>query len=189
MEFLELISAAMGTTWEYLVNGAVTGWEYLSNSPLAQVVTKEWTILSDSNALLLLGISALCGAMIGLEREHAAKPAGLRTNIMICLGSTLFTLASVYSWQHVAGSPTTIDPGRIAAQIVTGVGFIGAGVIMRTGLHIVGITTASTIWLVAAIGMVIGLGFPLLGFLVATCATTMLFLLGGIELHWDHPRE
>ncbi len=153
-------------------------------SAAAQSISMEWAILVDSRALLLLGISTLCGAMVGLEREHAEKPAGLRTNIMICLGSTLFTLASIYSWRHIAGSPTTVDPGRIAAQIVTGVGFIGAGVILRTGLHVIGITTASTIWLVAAVGMVVGLGFPLLGFLVASGATLLLFLLGRIELHW-----
>ena len=150
-----------------------------------QAVSHEWDILVSSRALLLLGVSFFCGALVGLEREHASKPAGLRTNIMICLGSTLFTLASIYSWQHIAGSSAVVDPGRIAAQVVTGVGFIGAGVILRTGLHITGITTASTIWLVAAIGMVIGLGFPLLGFLTALGATILLFILGRIELHWD----
>ncbi len=164
MEFLELISIA--------------------GSTFIQAIAKEWSFLADSRALLLMGVSAVCGAMIGLEREHADKPAGLRTNMMICLGSTLFTLASVYSWQHVAGASPSVDPGRIAAQIVTGVGFIGAGVIMKTGLHIVGITTASTIWLVSAIGMTIGLGLPLFGFLISVVATVMLFLLGGIELHW-----
>ncbi len=163
-------------------------WDIVANSAFSQAIAREWLILSDSRALLLLGISTLCGAMIGLEREHAEKPAGLRTNIMICLGSTLFTLASIYSWQYTAGSPTVADPGRIAAQIVTGVGFIGAGVILRTGFQVIGITTASTIWLVAAVGMVIGLGFPLLGFLVALGATIMLFLLGGLELHWGSDR-
>lgn len=173
MELIELINIA-----------AETVYAWCASSAFLQAIAEEWSILNDSRALLLLFVSAICGAMIGLEREHAEKPAGLRTNMMICLGSTLFTLASVYSWQNVAGAPPTVDPGRIAAQIVTGVGFIGAGVIMKTGLHIIGITTASTIWLVAAIGMVIGLGFPFLGFLVSACATCLLFLLGGIELHW-----
>lgn len=157
---------------------------WVASSAFIQALVQEWSILAEGRAFLLMGVSALCGAMIGLEREHAEKPAGLRTNMMICLGSTLFTLASIYSWQHIAGGSPAIDPGRITAQIVTGVGFIGAGVIMKTGLHIVGMTTASTIWLVAAIGMVIGLGLPLFGFLVASGATIMLFLLGGIELHW-----
>ena len=173
MEFLELIG---------IVPESIQAW--LGTTAFVQAIAKEWSILAESDALFLMGVSAICGAMIGFEREHAEKPAGLRTNMTICLGSTLFTLASVYSWQHIAGASPTIDPGRIAAQIVTGVGFIGAGVIMKTGLHIVGITTASTIWLVAAIGMVIGLGLPLFGFLVAVGATIMLFLLGGIELRW-----
>jgi putative Mg2+ transporter-C (MgtC) family protein len=173
MEFVDLIGITVSSIWSWITGSA-----------FGQAVMQEWAILLDSRALLLLGVATVCGAMIGLEREHAEKPAGLRTNIMICLGSALFTLASIYSWQHIAGSPTTTDPGRIAAQIVSGVGFIGAGVILRTGLHITGITTASTIWLVAAIGMVTGMGFPLLGFLVAFGATIMLFLLGGIELHW-----
>lgn len=165
------------------------GLDFLASSAFWQAIAAEWAILSSSNALPLMGISAFCGAMIGLEREHAEKPAGLRTNIMICLGSTLFTLASIYSWQHIAGASPAVDPGRIAAQIVTGVGFLGAGVIMKTGLHIIGITTASTIWLVAAIGMVIGLGFPLFGFLVALMATILLFILGGIELHFPRNDE
>ena len=105
--------------------------------------------------------------------------------MMICLGSTLFTLASIYSWDHISGRSPTVDPGRIAAQIVSGVGFIGAGVILKTKIgDIIGITTASTIWLVAAIGMVIGLGLPLFGFLVASGATVTLLLLGRVELHW-----
>jgi len=173
MELFELISIATS-----IAN------DWIASSAFIQAITQEWTILIESRAFLLMGVSAICGAMIGLEREHAEKPAGLRTNMMICLGSTLFTLASLYSWQHIAGASPTVDPGRITAQIVTGVGFIGAGVIMKTGLHIVGMTTASTIWLVAAIGMVIGLGLPLFGFLVSVGATIMLFLLGGIELHW-----
>jgi putative Mg2+ transporter-C (MgtC) family protein len=175
MELLELIALAFQGVLGFL--GGTSFW---------QAITAEWQLIADSRALLLLGVSALCGAMVGLEREHAAKPAGLRTNIMISVGSCLFTLASIYSWQFIAESSPATDPGRIAAQIVTGVGFIGAGVILRTGLHITGITTASTIWLVAAIGMVIGLGFPLLGFLVALGATVTLFLLGGIELHFGN---
>ena len=147
-------------------------------------LAREWDLIINSRALILLGVSALCGTLVGLEREHASKPAGLRTNIMICVGSTLFTLASIYSWQHIAGSSAVVDPGRIAAQVVSGVGFIGAGVILRTGLNITGITTASTIWLVAAIGMVVGLGFPLLGFLTATVATVLLFILGRVELRF-----
>ena len=150
---------------------------------LLELIISEWQILVETKALFLLGISALCGALVGLEREHAEKPAGLRTNMFICVGSCLFTLASIFSWKYISGEPTTIDPGRIAAQIVSGVGFLGAGVILKTKAgDIIGITTASTIWLVAAIGMIIGLGFPLLGSVIALSTTGLLFILGRIEL-------
>ncbi len=147
-----------------------------------QALIQEWDILVESRALFLLLTSLFCGALVGAEREYAAKPAGLRTNLMICVGSTLFTIASVFSWIHLTGESPTVDPGRIAAQVVSGVGFIGAGAILRSGLHITGLTTAATIWFVAAIGVVIGLGFPLLGTLVALVGTLTLFLLGKFEL-------
>jgi putative Mg2+ transporter-C (MgtC) family protein len=97
-------------------------------------------------ALLAIG----CGAVIGIERQFKHKPAGLRTNITICLGAAVFTLIS----QSMAGSQDSIT--RIAAQIVTGVGFLGAGAVIqdRGGIH--GLTTAATIWLVASIGMACG---------------------------------
>lgn len=157
---------------------------------MGQVFGAEWHILREMGILERIAISALCGALIGLEREHAEKPAGLRTNMFICVGSCLFTLASILSWKYVSGEPTTVDPGRIAAQVVSGVGFLGAGVILKTKIgDIIGITTASTIWLVAAIGMVIGLGFPLLGFLVAFSTTVSLFILGKVELTtWFSPK-
>ena len=149
---------------------------------LAQALT-ELHILQENQALLRLGMAAFCGFLIGIEREHAAKPAGVRTNMLICVGSALFTLASLFSWKYLGAE--LVDPTRIAAQIVSGVGFLGAGVIVKTGFNIIGITTASTIWLVSAIGMVIGLGFPLLGLLVTLAATLTLFLLGRFEFsHW-----
>ena len=153
-------------------------------------LSQEWNILVESRALFLLLTSLFCGALVGSEREWAAKPAGLRTNLMICVGSTLFTIASVFSWIHISGESPTVDPGRIAAQVVSGVGFIGAGAILRSGFHITGLTTAATIWFVAAVGVVIGLGFPLLGTLVSVTGAFTLFLLGKFELaHSKHLRE
>lgn len=142
---------------------------------------EEFLILQEHSALSRLIVAIISGALIGLEREHAEKPAGLRTNIFICAGSMLFTLASILFWQHIAGAPATVDPGRIAAQVVSGVGFLGAGVILKTGLNVTGITTAATIWFVAAIGMLIGMGFPGFGFSVALVATFLLFALGKFE--------
>jgi putative Mg2+ transporter-C (MgtC) family protein len=154
---------------------------------LLSVFGGEMSTLLDYAVFSKLSIAAFCGALVGLEREHAAKPAGLRTNIMICVGSALFTLASVLSYHLIANAAPAVDPGRIAAQVVSGVGFIGAGVILRTGLHITGITTAATIWFVAAVGVIIGLGFPLLGLLVSLTATLTLFILGRLEFAF--PRQ
>lgn len=95
-------------------------------------------------------ISFVLGAAIGLEREYNSKAAGLRTMIMICLGSTIFTEVSI-----MMGGTT---PDRIASNIVTGVGFLGAGVIFKDGLSVTGITTATTIWICAALGMAVGSG-------------------------------
>jgi putative Mg2+ transporter-C (MgtC) family protein len=100
--------------------------------------------------LLQLALAVLAGGAIGLERELKGKPAGLRTNILICLGATLFAVLSV----HVAGSRG--DPGRVTAQILPGVGFIGAGTILHMRGHVTGLTSAATIWIVAAIGMALG---------------------------------
>jgi putative Mg2+ transporter-C (MgtC) family protein len=153
----------------------------------------EFYILEEHSALSRLVVATVCGALVGLEREWAGKPAGLRTNIFICAGSALFTLASILSWQHIAGAPATVDPGRISAQIVTGVGFLGAGVILKTGLNVTGITTASTIWFVSGIGMMVGMGFPGFGFSIALVATALLFGLGRIERFFssdiDTPEE
>ena len=101
---------------------------------------------------LQLGLATLLGGVIGLERELKGKPAGLRTNILICMGSVLYTQLST-----TMGAPTA-DPTRIAAQIVTGVGFIGAGTILHARGAVVGLTSAATIWVVAAIGVALGAG-------------------------------
>jgi len=100
--------------------------------------------------LLQLGLATLCGGWIGLEREFSGKPAGLRTNILICVGATLFTSLSIVM------SLGRGDPARVAAQILPGVGFIGAGTILHTRGSVTGLTSAATIWVVAAIGMALG---------------------------------
>ena len=101
---------------------------------------------------LRLALAAGLGGAIGLEREFRHKPAGLRTNMLIALGSALFAILSVQL------GTSTGSPDRIAAQVVTGIGFLGAGAILRTGDHVQGLTTAATIWVNAAIGMSAGLG-------------------------------
>ena len=97
--------------------------------------------------------AALCGGWIGNERQHREKPAGLRTMTLVCLGSAVFTMIGV------AFAGTNGDSGRVAAQVVTGIGFLGGGVIMRGAGGVLGTTTAATIWVTAAIGMVVGAGY------------------------------
>ena len=101
----------------------------------------------------------LCGGLIGLERELKNKPAGIKTNILICLGSTLYTSVSILlSAANTPAGGNFGDPSRIAAQIVSGIGFLGGGTIIQARGTILGLTTAATIWVVAAIGICVGLG-------------------------------
>ena len=112
-------------------------------------------------AFRLFAAAALGGA-IGLEREVREREAGLRTHLLVSVGAALFTLVSAYGWSDFtfsARSGVTFDPTRIAAQIVTGIGFLGAGAIIRQGLSVRGLTTAATLWLAAAIGMASGAGY------------------------------
>src|ERR671930_1064585 len=115
-----------------------------------------------ADTLLRLAVAAALGGAIGLERELDEKAAGLRTHMLVAVGAALFTLVSAYGFHDFltgGGSVVRADPARIAAQIVTGIGFIGAGVIFRQGFTVRGLTTAASLWLVAAIGMAAGAGF------------------------------
>lgn len=118
--------------------------------------------------ILRLLLAAVLGAIIGFQRERAGKQAGLRTNILICVGAALFTVASLYGF---GGE----DPARVAAGIVTGIGFLGAGAIMRGrgSEGVAGLTTAATIWIVAGIGLAAGAGL----YLVAAVATVLVLIV------------
>ena len=119
---------------------------------------------------LRLLLSAVLGGAIGFQREMSHKPAGLRTHILISLGSALFTVVSIF------GFAGTVDPARVAAGVVTGIGFIGAGVIFRgmKGDKVVGITTAASVWITAAIGIACGVGLYIIA--VATTAISVIVL-------------
>jgi putative Mg2+ transporter-C (MgtC) family protein len=131
--------------------------------------------------ILKILLAAMLGGIIGLERELSHKEAGLRTNILIAIGSTLITVLSF----KIAALSQTADPARLAAQIVSGIGFLGAGAIIQARFAVHGLTTAATIWTVAAIGIAIGSGFYLLAFVVAILVVLVLtvfkFLLAHIE--------
>lgn len=110
----------------------------------------EWEVI------LRLFLAVIFGGLIGYERESAHRPAGLRTNILVCLGSALIVSFEAYYHQN---TPTVSDHLRMAAQVVTGIGFLGAGTIIQTRSNVRGLTTAATIWVTAAIGMAVGGGF------------------------------
>jgi putative Mg2+ transporter-C (MgtC) family protein len=119
--------------------------------------------------LIKIGLAFVVGAAVGIERELRSKPAGFRTMIMICVGSCLFTILSK--------EVTDISPDRIASNIVTGIGFIGAGVIFKEGMSINGLTTAALIWVTAALGMAAGYGNFLMVGIVSALVLFTLFVL------------
>jgi putative Mg2+ transporter-C (MgtC) family protein len=126
--------------------------------------------------LLITGVSILCGILIGLEREVKHKPAGLKTITLVTVGSTIFTFISKYGF-----SGSEADGSRVAAQIVNGIGFLGAGTIIRSGLKIKGLTTAATLWIAASIGMVIGAERILEGILGSLIIFFSIIILRAIE--------
>lgn len=109
-----------------------------------------------------LGAALAAGAAIGLERSYHARPAGFRTHTLVCLASSLLMLVTLFQWQWLPGIPldtVRTDPTRMAQGIMTGIGFLGAGVIFKEGLSVRGLTTAASIWMTAAIGILFGVGF------------------------------
>jgi putative Mg2+ transporter-C (MgtC) family protein len=130
--------------------------------------------MSFGEMVLRLVIALVLGSLIGMERETHGRPAGLRTHVLVCMGSTLFTMASFIIGEPMRAEGLAIDPGRIAAQIVTGIGFLGAGTIIHQGSIVRGLTTAASIWVVAAIGLAVGIGTPtMIG--LATVASVLVF--------------
>ncbi len=123
-----------------------------------------------------LSISAFLGFIIGFEREYTSKWAGIKTHMLVALGSTVFTILSIYSFPKIAVTGATMcvgDPSRVAAQIITGIGFIGGGAVLRHGVSVYGLTTAASLWIVASIGMATGTG----DFGLATMATLISIII------------
>jgi putative Mg2+ transporter-C (MgtC) family protein len=137
--------------------------------------------VSDFEVAQRLLLATAVGAMLGLEREVRFKAAGLRTHVLIALGSTVFTLMSY----EIASDAQGADPGRIAAQILTGIGFLGAGAIMRTDGSIHGLTTAATVWVNAALGVAVGAGRYHLAFIGAGVTVAALLILHPLEIALD----
>ena len=108
--------------------------------------------------LFRLTLSAILGGIVGMERESLNRPAGLRTHILVCVGSSLIMISGIHLF-YTFQSYTNVDPGRLAAQIVSGIGFLGAGTIIKEGSTVRGLTTAASLWTVSGIGIAIGSGF------------------------------
>lgn len=134
-----------------------------------------WTVTE----LALLAMAFVLSAVIGLERQRRLKSAGVRTHTLVGLGSALFTLVSAFGFSNVLGADVVLDPSRIAAQIVSGIGFLGAGVIFVRQNIVNGLTTAASIWVTAAVGMACGAGMP-----VVAAATTGLYIVAVSALTW-----
>ena len=130
--------------------------------------------------LIKSALAVLCGGLIGVERELKRKPAGFRTNILICVGATYFTTVSAMLGGLHPDRPG--DPARIAAQVVTGIGFLGAGAIIQSRGRIAGLTTAALIWTVASVGVLIGAGLPVLA-LAGTFVVFMTLTVFGLIEH------
>ena len=124
---------------------------------ISSIPTLDW-----DESLLRLALAAVLGGLIGMERELREREAGLRTHLLVAVGSALFTIVSAYGFDAFLESGADVvqtDPTRIAAQIVTGIGFLGAGAIIRQGFSVRGLTTAATLWVVAAVGLAAGAGY------------------------------
>ncbi len=145
-------------------------------------------MLSEWELLLRLVLSCVLGGIIGYERQSRRKSAGLRTNVLVCLGSCLIMVMSVEMYQEVEGK-TNADPARLAAQVVSGIGFLGAGAIMKEGLSVTGLTTAACLWVVAGVGLAVGAGF----YTGALMSTALVFVtlgrLSRIDDWVDHEKN
>jgi putative Mg2+ transporter-C (MgtC) family protein len=129
-----------------------------------------------------LFLAAFLGSLIGLEREERDKSAGLRTHMMVCVGSALFMIVSIYGFDEVQGrEDTTFDPSRVAAQVVTGIGFLGAGIIIFRREAVRGLTTAAGVWSVAGVGLAVGGGLYVTSVVATGVIMLVLAGLGPIE--------
>ena len=134
--------------------------------------------MSDREIILRLLLAVFVGGIIGFERETHKRAAGLKTHILVCVGSALIALASIYIAQNYSNLYQNCDPSRIVAGVVTGIGFLGAGTIIRARASVVGLTTAASLWSVAGLGLTLGIGFYKAALFAAAAIFLTLVLLG-----------
>jgi putative Mg2+ transporter-C (MgtC) family protein len=144
--------------------------------------------VTEWDALLRMTIAAIVGGVIGFERETLDKAAGLRTHMLVSLGAAVFMAGSLLLVEHFKDGPqvSQVDPTRIASTIVTGVGFLGGGIIFKSDQRVRGLTTAAGLWVVAAIGMAIGAGFYITGVGATVIALVILVGLRRVESRMDY---
>jgi putative Mg2+ transporter-C (MgtC) family protein len=155
-----------------------------------QALASAYALPNDVICLRIL-LSAVLGAIVGLEREFTQKSAGLRTHMLVCIGATIFTILSMSDFTQMVLPPVNLpegvhinisrDPSRIAAQIVTGIGFIGGGAVLKDGASIRGLTTAASLWMMAAVGMLAGAGMVSVAVFSTMLAFLTLFMMGKLE--------
>lgn len=154
---------------------------------------ESWNLLYDvlPTFAIRIGAALLCGILLGIERERKDKPAGLRTIVLITVGATVYMLVSELIPLLTEGPEaiTRADPSRIAAQVVSGVGFLGAGTIIQARGSVHGLTTAAVIWVSAGIGLCVGIGFPLLGIAITMLVLMVLVALNPIRRWLSHRGE
>ncbi len=129
--------------------------------------------------VLRILVAGMLGGLIGFERERRQRPAGFRTHILVCIGAALVMIVSEYMYQEFA--TTSVDPSRLGAQVISGIGFLGAGTIIRDKFKVKGLTTAASLWAVACIGLAVGMGYFYIAIISAVIIFMTLALLGRIE--------
>ncbi|MDO3412807.1 MgtC/SapB family protein [Saccharibacillus sp. CPCC 101409] len=145
------------------------------------MTTDPWFI-DNTHILLRLLCAVLLGGLIGWERERSSHAAGLRTHILVCVGSALIMLLSMYGFVAFIKEPSVrVDPARLATAVISGIGFLGAGTILFTGKSITGLTTAASLWVVAAIGLAVGAGFYFASMFTTLIVFLTLLVLNVVE--------
>lgn len=141
---------------------------------------REIPIILIEEVLIRIVLACFLGGLIGLERESVNRPAGFRTHMLVCMGSTLVMLTGIFLFNNYK-NVTDLDPARLGAQVISGIGFLGAGTILREGLSVKGLTTAASLWAVACIGLAIGSGFYTGATISAILVLIILFFFSKLE--------
>ncbi len=145
-------------------------------------------MITETQMIIRLMLAAFLGGAVGIEREINSKAAGFRTHILVCIGSCLIMLTSMHMFDIYRGV-TSVDPGRIAAQVVSGIGFLGAGTIIRSRASVFGLTTAASLWSVAGIGLAVGSGLFIVSIFTTVLIVGSLLVLSRVQDRISHKKQ